>query len=74
MTTEPLVVVSSDTHIGPRLVEDLRDYCPAACPSRVRRPRVSAPSRGRSPGARGFRCTPQHADGGPLRRARASAT
>ena len=29
MTTEPLVVVSSDTHIGPRLAEDLRDYCPA---------------------------------------------
>ena len=27
---EPVVVVSNDTHIGPRLVEDLRDYCPAA--------------------------------------------
>ena len=26
----PLVIVSSDTHIGPRLVEDLRPYCPAA--------------------------------------------
>jgi hypothetical protein len=26
---EPVVVVSNDTHIGPRLVEDLRDYCPA---------------------------------------------
>jgi predicted TIM-barrel fold metal-dependent hydrolase len=24
----PLVLVSSDTHIGPRLREDLRDYCP----------------------------------------------
>jgi len=24
----PLVIVSSDTHIGPRLVEDLRPYCP----------------------------------------------
>jgi predicted TIM-barrel fold metal-dependent hydrolase len=24
----PYVVVSSDTHIGPRLVEDLRPYCP----------------------------------------------
>lgn len=29
---EPVVVVSNDTHIGPRLVEDLRDYCPAAWP------------------------------------------
>lgn len=27
---EPVVVVSNDTHIGPRLVEDLRAYCPAA--------------------------------------------
>ena len=27
--TDPVVVVSNDTHIGPRLVEDLRDYCPA---------------------------------------------
>ena len=26
---QPLVVVSSDTHIGPRLREDLRPYCPA---------------------------------------------
>lgn len=25
----PVVVVSNDTHIGPRLVEDLRAYCPA---------------------------------------------
>lgn len=25
----PLVIVSCDTHIGPRLVEDLREYCPA---------------------------------------------
>ena len=25
---EPVVVVSNDTHIGPRLVEDLRAYCP----------------------------------------------
>jgi hypothetical protein len=24
-----VVVVSADTHIGPRLVEDLRQYCPA---------------------------------------------
>ena len=24
----PLVIVSADTHIGPRLVEDLRPYCP----------------------------------------------
>jgi predicted TIM-barrel fold metal-dependent hydrolase len=29
-TQEPVVVVSNDTHIGPRLVEDLRAYCPAA--------------------------------------------
>jgi hypothetical protein len=28
-TSEPVVVVSNDTHIGPRLVEDLRLYCPA---------------------------------------------
>jgi len=27
-TDTPVVVVSNDTHIGPRLVEDLRDYCP----------------------------------------------
>ncbi len=27
--SEPVVVVSNDTHIGPRLVEDLRAYCPA---------------------------------------------
>src|SRR3954471_10237426 len=27
--SEPVVVVSNDTHIGPRLVEDLRDYCPS---------------------------------------------
>ncbi len=26
--SEPLVMVSSDTHIGPRMVEDLRQYCP----------------------------------------------
>jgi predicted TIM-barrel fold metal-dependent hydrolase len=26
--SQPLVVVSCDTHIGPRLVEDLRPYCP----------------------------------------------
>lgn len=27
-TSAPYVVVSCDTHIGPRLVEDLRPYCP----------------------------------------------
>ena len=27
---DPVVVVSNDTHIGPRLVEDLRDYCPSS--------------------------------------------
>src|SRR5215467_8261245 len=27
--TAPYVVVSADTHIGPRLVDDLRPYCPA---------------------------------------------
>lgn len=27
---DPVVVVSNDTHIGPRLVEDLRPYCPAS--------------------------------------------
>ncbi|MFM8303163.1 MAG: amidohydrolase family protein [Actinomycetota bacterium] len=27
---DPVVVVSNDTHVGPRLVEDLRDYCPPA--------------------------------------------
>jgi hypothetical protein len=27
--SQPVVIVSNDTHIGPRLVEDLRDYCPA---------------------------------------------
>lgn len=29
-TADPLVVVSNDTHVGPRLVEDLRAYCPPA--------------------------------------------
>jgi predicted TIM-barrel fold metal-dependent hydrolase len=28
-TSEPVVVVSNDTHIGPRLAEDLRQHCPA---------------------------------------------
>jgi predicted TIM-barrel fold metal-dependent hydrolase len=28
--TDPVIVVSSDCHIGPRLVDDLRPYCPAA--------------------------------------------
>lgn len=28
MSAEPLVIVSADCHIGPRLVEDLRPYCP----------------------------------------------
>jgi predicted TIM-barrel fold metal-dependent hydrolase len=27
---DPLVIVSADCHIGPRLVEDLREFCPAA--------------------------------------------
>ena len=27
--TEPLIIVSSDSHVGPRLAEDLRPYCPA---------------------------------------------
>ena len=27
---DPVVIVSTDTHIGPRLVEDLRPYCPSA--------------------------------------------
>ena len=29
-TAKPVVVVSNDTLIGPRIVEDLRPYCPAA--------------------------------------------
>ena len=28
--SEPVVIVSNDTHIGPRLIEDLRPYCPAS--------------------------------------------
>ena len=28
--TEPVVIVSNDTHIGPRLIEDLRPYCPSS--------------------------------------------
>ncbi len=27
--SDPLIIVSNDTHIGPRLVEDLRPYCPS---------------------------------------------
>jgi predicted TIM-barrel fold metal-dependent hydrolase len=26
--SQPVVIVSNDTHVGPRLVEDLREYCP----------------------------------------------
>jgi predicted TIM-barrel fold metal-dependent hydrolase len=29
-TSKPLVVVSADTHIGPRVAQDLRSYCPEA--------------------------------------------
>jgi hypothetical protein len=28
MTSDPLMIISADCHIGPRLVEDLRPYCP----------------------------------------------
>jgi Amidohydrolase len=28
-TDEPAVIVSNDTHVGPRLVKDLRPYCPS---------------------------------------------
>ena len=28
--SERAIVVSNDTHIGPRLVEDLREYCPSS--------------------------------------------
>ncbi|MCU1374834.1 MAG: hypothetical protein JWO68_2120, partial [Actinomycetia bacterium] len=28
--SEPLVIVSSDCHVGPRVVEDLRPHCPPA--------------------------------------------
>lgn len=27
---EPVVIVSADTHVGPRLEHELRPYCPAA--------------------------------------------
>lgn len=27
--SDPVVIVSNDTHVGPRLVDDLREYCPA---------------------------------------------
>ena len=27
--SDPVVIVSNDTHVGPRLVEDLRPYCPS---------------------------------------------
>ena len=27
---DPVILVSSDSHIGPRLVDDLRPYCPAS--------------------------------------------
>jgi len=29
-TSDPVVIVSNDTHVGPRLVEDLRPYCPSS--------------------------------------------
>ena len=28
--SEPVVIVSNDTHVGPRLIEDLRPYCPSS--------------------------------------------
>lgn len=28
--SEPVVIVSNDTHVGPRLVEELRQYCPSS--------------------------------------------
>jgi predicted TIM-barrel fold metal-dependent hydrolase len=28
--SDPVVIVSNDTHVGPRLVEDLRPYCPSS--------------------------------------------
>ena len=28
ITSEPYVIVSCDTHIGPRLEQELRPYCP----------------------------------------------
>ena len=28
--TEPVVIVSADSHVGPRLAEELRPYCPSA--------------------------------------------
>ena len=27
--SEPVAIVSNDTHVGPRLIEDLRPYCPS---------------------------------------------
>lgn len=30
MSGDPVVIVSNDTHIGPRLLEDLRPHCPAS--------------------------------------------
>ena len=27
---EPVVIVSADSHVGPRLAEELRPYCPSA--------------------------------------------
>ncbi len=27
--TAPVIIVSADSHVGPRLREDLRGYCPA---------------------------------------------
>ena len=55
--SEPVVVVSNDTHIGPRLVEDLRDVLPVEVPRRVRslRRRDGNRSRGCGHDARGQR-------------------
>src|SRR3954471_21132327 len=68
----PAVIVSSDTHIGPRLVEDLRPYCPkqylvafddfAASTSR-HRAEVYAPAAGREdPALTPTRTTAGHYD------------
>jgi hypothetical protein len=43
MSGDSVVIVSNDTHVGPRLVEDLRPYCPASYLDEFDRPRQHEP-------------------------------
>ncbi len=66
MPDDPLVIISADCHVGPRLVEDLRPYCPGPLLDRFDAYVADA---GRSRG----RYVPQPADAGSRWRNRGTA-